>query len=413
MNPYKVTALSAAGILALSGCGMDVSNRVLPGAKGSGDDGYEVTVELDDVGNLVTNGEVKVNDKTVGTVKRITLDGWRAVVTIGIENDIKLPANVEARIGQKSLLGSEYVELSAPAQNASTQSLRNGAFIPVARTGRYTDTEDLLSTLSLWLNGGGLQHIQTITTEVNLALSGNEQEARNLITNLDRFISGLDEQKNQIVSAIRSVNELSKRLAVQRDKLGTALEQFPAGLQTLNRQRENLTGALAALDDLSSVSTRVVRTSGKNLRDDLTNLQPALREINKAADSLPDVLDVAGTVLFPVKAVPNVVKGDYLNASVTADITNDSIASGFLPNTPVAQAIGLLQTALQASNPLTGPLTDGVNDLTDGITIGAEDQTTPGTGTSKPAPTTPTPTSPPTPNNPLGSLLSGLLGGGR
>ncbi|HET7736354.1 MAG TPA: MCE family protein [Nocardioidaceae bacterium] len=390
--------------VSLSACGPDLNNRVLPGAKGTGEDGYTITVELANVGNLVPNAEVKVNDRTVGTVKRIQLDGWIAKVDIGVLDSVTLSANTQARIGQKSLLGSEYVELTGPPDGGAT--LQDGATIPLASSGRYTDTEDLIATLSLWLNGGGLQHVQTITTEVNQALQGNEIEARELIGNLNRFVSGLDSQRRQIESAISGVDALAKRLAGERETLADALTQLPDGLRTLNRQRRNLTAALGALDDLSDVTTRVVRTSGRNLSQELTHLRPALEQINAAATSLPDVLDIAGTVLFPVQAVPYVVKGDFLNVAVTVDTTIGSLARGFVPGNPLDQALDLLQTALQAGNPLTGPLTDAVNEVT-APTEPPKTLAAPGTPSTAPAPA---PTAPP--SNPLQDLLGGLLGGG-
>ena len=122
-----VSAAGAATATILAGCGLSPGDRVLPGATGTGDDGYEVTIQLADVGNLVTNSEVKVNDKTVGTVKSIELDGWNATIKVGILDTVRLPADAEARIGQKSLLGSEYVELSAPDSERSTAAKNSPA----------------------------------------------------------------------------------------------------------------------------------------------------------------------------------------------------------------------------------------------------------------------------------------------
>lgn len=413
-----VSAAGAATATILAGCGLSPGDRVLPGATGTGDDGYEVTIQLADVGNLVTNSEVKVNDKTVGTVKSIELDGWNATIKVGILDTVRLPADAEARIGQKSLLGSEYVELSAPADAGDAETgdlLADGDLIPMARTGRYTDTEDLLATLSLWLNGGGLQNVQTITAELNKALAGNEDEARRLIENLDALVGGLDVQKKQIIAAISSVNDLSARLRAQKGKLGRALEQIPVGLGTLNRQRESLTSALSALDDLSTVTTRVVRTSGSNLNQELRDLQPVLREINKAAEVIPDALDIAGTILFPISEVPDVVKGDYVNASETVDLTTGALGRGLLPNTPVADVLDRLQTALQATDPLTGPLNDAINGLEGGpVTLPGLPPSSNGakpSGTGDVEEPTDAPTSDAPATNPLASLLSGLLGG--
>src|SRR3546814_1410691 len=73
-----------------------------------------ITVYMENAVNLVPNSEVKVNDVTVGAVRTIEFDGWRAKLTLGVEKGTRLPANVEAKIAQKSLLGAEYIELEVP-----------------------------------------------------------------------------------------------------------------------------------------------------------------------------------------------------------------------------------------------------------------------------------------------------------
>jgi phospholipid/cholesterol/gamma-HCH transport system substrate-binding protein len=78
----KAAALVAAGALALTGCDFDVYSVPLPGGADLGDDPYAVTVEFNDVLDLVPQSAVKVDDVTVGRVDDITLDGYTAQVTV-------------------------------------------------------------------------------------------------------------------------------------------------------------------------------------------------------------------------------------------------------------------------------------------------------------------------------------------
>ena len=50
--------------------------------------------------------------------------------------------------------------------------LASGDTIPITRTGSAPEAEEVLGALSLLLNGGGLQQIKVITTELNKALDG-------------------------------------------------------------------------------------------------------------------------------------------------------------------------------------------------------------------------------------------------
>ena len=85
-----------------------------------------------------------------------------------------MPANVHAAVGQKSLLGAEYIQLSPPSTGANGR-LRKDAVIPLSRTNHYPGTEEVLAAVSLLLNNGGLSQLRTITTELDKALNGREQ----------------------------------------------------------------------------------------------------------------------------------------------------------------------------------------------------------------------------------------------
>ena len=78
----KAAALVMVGALALSGCDFNVYSLPLPGGADLGDDPYAVTVEFNDVLDLVPQSAVKVDDVTVGRVEDISLDGYTAEVTL-------------------------------------------------------------------------------------------------------------------------------------------------------------------------------------------------------------------------------------------------------------------------------------------------------------------------------------------
>ena len=125
----------------LAGCAVDSAQMVpLPGGPGSGTDARRVMVRFADVANLVPRSEVKVDDVTVGAVRSIGLHGWQAQVEIGLDAGVVPSANAVANIGQKSLLGAQYVELATPPDPVGR--LRDGDLIPAERTNRYPGTRN-------------------------------------------------------------------------------------------------------------------------------------------------------------------------------------------------------------------------------------------------------------------------------
>ncbi|WP_120497049.1 outer membrane lipid asymmetry maintenance protein MlaD [Kiloniella sp. EL199] len=75
--------------------------------------GYEVVAEFDNASGLVSGTDVEIAGVKVGTVLRQELDKdtYFAVVTLLIDEDVKLPKGTSARILSDSLLGGNFVSL--------------------------------------------------------------------------------------------------------------------------------------------------------------------------------------------------------------------------------------------------------------------------------------------------------------
>ncbi|MFI9819520.1 MCE family protein [Streptomyces sp. NPDC052013] len=320
MNGLRRCAWVAVGSLLLSGCEFHGWYDVeLPGGAASDGHAYRVTVEFRDVLDLVPQSAVKVDDVTVGAVEKVELEGWHARVRLRVADSVKLPGNAVAELRQTSMLGEKYVALSAPPGTAPVGRLRDGDRIPLSRSGRNTEIEEVLSALSALLNGGGVAQLKTITVELNKALDGRENRVRSLLEELDTFLGGLDDQRGDIVRALKAVDRLAKRLGKEKKTIAKALDTMPPALKVLADQRRDLTRMLTALSKLGKTGTKVIKASRNDTVANLKQLRPILEQLNKAGDDLPNSLELLTTYPFPRNAV-DAIKGDYVNLAVTADL---------------------------------------------------------------------------------------------
>ena len=340
--PRQLKALVAALAVALllTGCDFDIYKLPLPGGPDAGDDPMIVTVQFTDVLDLVPKSTVKVNDVSVGTVSTVELKGYTAVVTLKMRNDVELPDNALAEIRQTSLLGEKFVSLQAPASGVSSNALASGDTIPLERSGRNPEVEEVLGALSLLLNGGGVAQLKTITQELNLALEGREGAAKSVLRQVSSFMGQLDENKAAIVTAIEKLNRLALSVREEQPTIDAALEELPSALDSIDRQRGDLVKMLTALDDLSEVGVEVISQSKEATIDSLELLNPVLSQLAASGDSFTNAFHVFLTYPFVDEVVgrdPQVARnlhmGDYTNLSITLEVDLSTGATG-LPTLP-------------------------------------------------------------------------------
>ncbi|MEV6645871.1 MCE family protein [Amycolatopsis sp. NPDC051371] len=323
-----------AGVLVLAACSDGGFNGLygtpLPGGADVGDHPYHVTALFTDVLDLVPQSSVKVNDVAVGRVDKISLtpDTRSALVAMTVNGDIALPANARAELKQSSLLGEKFVELSVPTAEPASGRLGDGAQIPLGRTNRNPEVEEVLGALSLLLNGGGVEQIQKISHELNDALSGNEPEIRALLSRVDELATQLDGHRTEILRAIDGLGKLSHTLAGQTQNLSNALDNLAPGLKIVTDQRDQLVGMLNALNTLSGVAVDTVTKSRDQLVANLKALQPTLTKLGEAGSNLPNALQILLTYPFPDYA-GNVIKGDYANVEANVNLDLDTLIQNF------------------------------------------------------------------------------------
>lgn len=330
----RVLGIGCALMLTLTGCAFNGLNSLpLPGAVGRGPGANVYHVEIANVGTLEANSPVMIDDVIVGSISTMTTQGWHANLDISVKPGVVVPANVVARVGQTSLLGSMHLELNPPLGEPATGRLQPGATIPLSRSATYPSTEQTLSSLSVILNAGGLGQFGDIIHNFSASLSGRAGDVRDLLSRLDKFIGTLDRQRDNLVASLQALNRLSATFAGQRDVITQALYKIPPALDVLIKERPRITTALNKLGTFGDTATRLVNDAGDDLVKNLQNLAPALGALADVGPDLDAAIAYAPTFPFTQGFIDRFIRGDYVNGYFILDFTNAGLRKSILLGT--------------------------------------------------------------------------------
>jgi phospholipid/cholesterol/gamma-HCH transport system substrate-binding protein len=321
---------------------------------------------MPDVQNLKENSRVQFNDVLIGNVAKVERQGWHALVTMSIEPGTDLPANATVSVGQTSLLGTLHVALATPPGVAAKGKLHNGSVIPLSSTSAYPSTEQTLAAVSLVLNGGGLGQLQDITQTLSTAFTGREQDLRSLITQLDKFTTYLNDQKDDIIAAFDSLNNLVGQVAEQKPVLDKALKTIPDAIGVLKDERQKIADALLVGPKTGDLAADVFAATKDSLVKELGDVGPVEQSLANAGLALTRGLDYLTVPLFSKPPLAKWIRGDYGNLSAIFDLTLSRLDSSFFTGTrwegnltelemQWGRTLGVMPSPYTARNPLVAP----------------------------------------------------------
>ncbi|SKF64077.1 virulence factor Mce family protein [Mycobacteroides abscessus subsp. bolletii] len=365
----RVLCVVFAGMAILaSGCQWRGLNSLpLPGTAGGGPGSFEITAELPDVTTIERNSRVRVGDVTIGNVTRIERQGWHAVLTLRLDGNVNLPENATAKVGQSSLLGSQHVELAAPTGVRAYGKLGPGSVIRLSSASAYPSTEQILSAISLLLNGGGIGQLQDITEALGGALSGERAgRMRELLSRINTFVTRLNGQTEDVIRAVSSLNGLVGQLAQQKPVVDEALRTVPEALAVLSDERGKLVEAFDQLGKFAAVAAASTDRTKESLIAELKDIGPVLESFANAGPALTRSMSILATFPFPKETIGKSCRGDYCNQTLLIDLTLNRLDTDVLTGTRLegkltelemqwGRTIGQLPSPHTAGNPLVVP----------------------------------------------------------
>jgi len=321
-------------MLTVTSCAFQGLNSVaLPGAIGRGPGAATYHTEVANVGTLEANSPVMIDDVVVGSIKKMTVRDWHAVVELSVQPGVVVPANAIATIGQTSALGSMHLALGVPEDQRAIGRLPQGATIPLSHSLSYPSAERTLASLAAVVNGGGLGQLGEIIHSFNGALSGHQNQIRDLLKRLTTFAGTLNQQRDNIIATIDQLNRLAGTFAGRQEVITAALQRIPPALDVLINERPRITDALRKTGSFADTATELVNGTQADLVRNLHNLEPTIKALADVGPDLDTVLAYAPTHPFTQDLIDRGIRGDFLNGYLNYDLTTTRLKRGLLLGT--------------------------------------------------------------------------------
>lgn len=388
-----VAAVMALAVGSLSACGTTMRDLPIPGTGVSGDT-IEVKAQFSEALNLAVGAPVKVNGVDMGKVKGITVDDFVAEATMTLKTDAGLREGAQARLRYTTPLGELFVDVTNPATGAE---LGDNATLELKDTETAPTVEDALAQASLLINGGGLEQLQTVTEELNTALSGNEGDYRTLLDRASVFLTQANATTQSIDQVLNSLNGLSRTLAAREGTINKAVREIRPAAKVLREKTPDFTRLLAEIEKFTGAANSTVNATRSQLLSMLKQVEPVLAEFARNNGVFDQSLRA---LINGAAAVDEVAATDYLNISLELHL--DGLSAAGLVEGTLASVLNLLGIDLSGLGLDLGGL------------LGLGKATTPSKAGSKPSGTSGSTTGSGSTPDPLGlnGLLGGLLGGG-
>ena len=238
------------------------------------------TASFDDVADLAPGAPVLMADIQVGKVTSIELKDNRALITMDIDPQARVPRDVVARARRTSLLGERIIDFEIPeGLPANAPLLQDNQNI--TNTVVRPDLEDLVREGTQVLSPISASEIATLVDEGARGFGGRGPELRSLLKSFRKIVGTFSQETDTIESIINSANQLNTTIASEADAHGLAVQNTERALRVLREESDRLEGAIRALNRLAVGGGSLMRAHF----DDMDRFFPQMRSILGAVRS--------------------------------------------------------------------------------------------------------------------------------
>ncbi|MGI5221690.1 MCE family protein [Nocardia sp. CA-290969] len=272
--------------------------------------GAVYTAYFADAGGLVTGDDVEVAGVKSGRVEDVSLDGAQVLVRFSLTETIGIGDKTTAAIKTNTVLGRKSLAVNP----AGDGSLKVTDTIPMERTTSPYSLNEALGDLAGTVQDLDLPKVNQTLDELSAAFADTPAPLRSAldgVTALSRTINARDQALSDLLTRAQNVTKI---LADRADAINALLVDGNQLLGELDRRRTAISQMIVYVNALAQQLSGLVHDNEAQLKPALDKLNSVLDLLQRNRDNLTGALDGLGP--FAAALGEQVGSGPYFNAYV-------------------------------------------------------------------------------------------------
>ena len=255
-----------------------------------GADRVAYTARFDDVTGLLVNDNVKISGVTVGKVTGIEVDdGGAALVTFGVNEDVRVPEDSTIEIRWRDVFGLRYLYV-LPGESDVLAGSDEGVDFAQDQTLAPTSIGTFLNRITPFIEALDPNLQNEVLRALDASIVGREQEIRDIVSDGADLTTTLASRDAQIDRILDNASTIFDEYAQRGDDIRSLVDSLVSITDTLARRNDTLDTAVTALADLQAEFGTLVEANEDELRLALDALETTAATLEANTDDLDEFL---------------------------------------------------------------------------------------------------------------------------
>lgn len=271
---------------------------------------------------------VEVAGVTVGHIEDIHPEATRVQVILTVDHGVEIPAGATAVIAAQNLVAARYVELTPAYEPGHGPTLGDGAVIPLDRTAvpvEWDQVKDQLMRLSTDLgtpHGASGTSVSRFIDSTAAALAGNGAAFRQTLAELSKAGRILASSGGDLVTIITNLETFVTALQDSSIQIVEFQDRFATLTSVIDESRSDLDSALTGLSDVLQDVQRFIAGSRDQTAEQVQRLANVTQNLVEHRLDLENLLHVAPNSIANGYNIYNPDSGSVSGTFVMTPLSN-------------------------------------------------------------------------------------------
>lgn len=246
---------------------------------------YKLTAIFSAAPSLYEQARVKVMGLDAGTVEDIAIEGDKVRVTMSLDPEIPLPADVKAVVAPQNTLGERNVVLYPPWKPGN-QRIASGAVIPLERTDLPVEIDDALDAFTKLTDALDADKMGDVASNLADGIDGRGKTINNAIADTAKLTGTLAKQDEQLIDLAKGLNRLATSLNKRQGQVNKTIDAFSEASAILAEERQRLRGFISGMADFVRRGDVLIEAYSERLPEAAGSLAELVLTVRANSDSM-------------------------------------------------------------------------------------------------------------------------------